>query len=174
MNKFTRDMFGKNSTALSVVLIIVGLILVIRPTMPALVITRIIGVALLVSGAGSLFGWSRNRESTTAMDGGLGGLMAVAGLVLLIWPGLLVNLIPVAVGIGILVHGVTNLFKALELKKAGYSAWVTPLVLAVLSILGGIFILSNPMGMIKSIFRVIGIVLIYNGVTSLYISSRNS
>ena len=127
-----------------------------------------------VSGAGSLFGWSRNRESTTALDGGLGGLMAVAGLVLLIWPGLLVNLIPVAGGIGILVHGVTNLFKALELKKAGYSAWVTPLVLAVLSILGGIFILSNPMGMIKSIFRVIGIVLIYNGLTSLYISSRNS
>ncbi|MBR6028427.1 MAG: DUF308 domain-containing protein [Clostridia bacterium] len=159
---------------LSVLMLIGGLILFFRPGMALSVVVKVLAIGLLVGGLSNLLNWYRNRESVTPADGVTGGVMALAGLVLLIWPGLIVNIVPVVLGGIILLNGLVNLFKALDLKKTGYSGWTGSALMAAVTVIAGVIVLANPAWIARNLVRIVGGVLIYNAVTSLFIATRKA
>ena len=82
------------------------------------------------------------------------------------------SIVPVAVGIVVAVNGVINLAQALDLKREGYDRWPGSLALAVLTIVLGLLVVFNPFSTMEMLVMALGIVILYNGVSNLWIESR--
>jgi len=163
----------RHGLLLSILMIVIGLVLVIWPGHVMTTALAILGVALLVGGAISIVSWYRGRGH----DAGFltlaeGLLMAVAGIVVLSAPKFLISIVPVAVGIVVLINGVVNLAQALDQRREGYSRWTLSLALAVLTIILGLLVILNPFSTMEMLVMAIGVVIIYNGASNLWIESR--
>ena len=163
----------RHGLLLSILMIVIGLVLVIWPGHVMTTALAILGVALLVGGVISIVSWYRGRGH----DAGFltlaeGLLMAVAGIVVLSAPKFLISIVPVAVGIVVLINGVVNLAQALDQRREGYSRWTLSLALAVLTIILGLLVILNPFSTMEMLVMAIGVVIIYNGASNLWIESR--
>ena len=172
-----RNMFEKlvgGGRLVSIVMALFGLILLLWPGHTLELAARIIGVGLLVAGLISCIAWVRRRHSVRgrAMNLAEGIVGVAAGLFVLLAPRFIVSILPVTVGLLIAVNGVVNLAQALELRRAAYGGWKAPLVMAVLTILLGGVIVMNPFSIAATTVAVIGAVLVYNGVSNLWISAK--
>lgn len=172
MDRFIPRKLQSSPAILSIVLIVLGLILAIWPRATLNIAVTVLAIGLLIGGVSSFLAWQRNKQSTTPVDGVIGAAAAIGGLVLLIWPSLIINIIPTVLALAILFNGLVNLFKALDLKKVGHPSWPSSLVMAVITIVAAIFVFANPAFIANNIVRVVGLVLIYNGLTSLFIATR--
>ena len=151
-----------------VVMIAVGVFLFAYPDQTLYIVIRVLGAALLVVGGIGIvsFFLPKNESTRSYPNLILSVIEAVIGAFILFRPDLVTNLFAYIVGIIILLHGVTNLVTALEIKKAGGS-WILPTVLAGITIVAGILILLRIFKPESLLIRIIGLVLIYNGVSSL-------
>ncbi len=160
--------------AVSVVMIVFGLVLLLWPGHTLELAARIVGVGLLVGGAVLGVTWYRDRRagriSGTTLAEAIVAL--VGGVLLLAAPKTVVSIVPVAVGIVIAVNGLVNLTQALELRRISVTRWQGPLVLAILTILAGALLIFNPLKPIEWAVMAIGAVLIFNGASNLFISHR--
>ena len=171
---FRFERFSRNNAILSVLMVVTGLVLVIWPGKSLEVAMTVLGVALLIGAAGSAISWYRDRHVVGQgyVMLALAILCLVAGIVVLAAPRGLIALLPRLAGIAIIVNGIVNLAQALDLRRAGGIGWTTSLGIAVLTILGGIVVVSNAFGIAKSIAVILGAVLVYNGASNLWIESR--
>ena len=171
-NRFEK--FSKNNILLSVVMVILGLLLVIWPGKTLEVTAKILGVALLVGAVVSFVSWFRDRHQSggdyTSLA--IGILCLIMGLVVFIAPRGVISLLPKIIGAAIVVNGVLNLAQAFDLRKKGGSDWVSPVVLAVLTIVAGLFLIFFAFGAMKVAVMVIGGIIAYNGVSNLLIERR--
>lgn len=172
--KFRFERFNKNNVLLSILMAVLGLVLFIWPGQTLAVAGRILGIALLVGAAVSGFTWykDRNKPGTSYTTLAIGILCLVVGLIVLIAPKGVVALLPRLVGVFIVVNGVINLAQALELRNVGQSSWTGSLVMAILTILAGAFLVFFASRVVDAVVMVIGGVLIYNGVSNIWIESR--
>ena len=72
------------------------------------------------------------------------------------------------------VHGVHNLLQALELFRNKYSKWWVALLLGALTVGLGILLICNPFEAVSTVVVLIGVFLIYDGVSDIWIISRVS
>ena len=172
--KYRFERFSKNNVLLSILMIILGLLLIIWPGKTLEVAAKILGIALLVGGVISCFGWYRDRhvyggDYTTLA---IGILCLVAGLVVFIAPHGVITLLPKIIGVGIAVNGVLNLAQSMEMRKMGSANWMGSVIMAVLTIVAGLFLVFFSFSAMKVAVMVIGGVIIYNGVSNLLIESK--
>lgn len=171
--KFRFEKFSKNNVLLSVLMAVLGLVLIIWPGKTLTLAARILGIALLLGAAGSFYSWRQDRHKGAADYTTLAValLLLVAGLIVLIAPKGVITLLPKLIGLAVLVNGFINLAQALELKKDGAS-WTSSMVMAVLTLLLGVFLLFFAFSAMKAAVMVIGAIFVYNGVSNLWIESR--
>lgn len=173
------QMFNKitNSPALlSLLMIVFGIILVVWPSPVLSAVISLLGVGLIVGGVIAAVGWYKTRESTVLSYSRLGsGLIAiVAGAIILFHPLEVASFFPIAIGIVILVTGLINMVQALDLRKAGYPRWLVSFILSIVTIACGIVFVTQPISALEIPVIAAGIILIYDGVSSLWISTRLS
>ena len=168
------EKYSKNTTLLSILMALLGLVLFIRPGKTLELAARILGIALLVGAAASGFSWYRDRHKAGASFAplALAALFVIAGVVVLVAPKGVVSLLPKLIGIAIIVNGIINLAQAMELRKVGHPGWLSTLVMAALTLVAGIFLLVFAFSAMKAAVMVIGGVFVYNGVSNLWIESR--
>ena len=171
----------QNPILLSLAILLFGVALFIWPGIAVIIAIRVVGAGLLAGGCVEAFlfyrqAWGRNAGAEPASYSNLAtGLGAIAlGVLVLLKGEFLVSLFPVMVGVVILINGILNVTKALELKKVLYEAWKWPLIMGSITLAGGILILVNPFSTVKLLVRVMGGILVYDGVTSLWIHTRKS
>lgn len=160
----------------AVLCIVFGLTLAIWPDISSRVVCIGVGIVLLLSGAASLITYFAEK------DGGLisqinllvGIILAVLGGWIILNPGILIMIIPVVIGVIVVVHGVHNLIQALELFKSEYSKWWVALLLGAVTVGLGILLICNPFEAVNTAIMLIGIFLIYDGISDLWIISRVS
>lgn len=160
----------------AVLCIVFGLTLAIWPDISSRVVCIGVGIVLLLSGAASLITYFAEK------DGGLisqinllvGIILAVLGGWIILNPGILIMIIPVVIGVIVVVHGVHNLIQALELFKGEYSKWWVALLLGAVTVGLGILLICNPFEAVNTAIMLIGIFLIYDGISDLWIISRVS
>ena len=164
---------GRRRVLLSVLMIVIGLVLILWPGHVMTTTLRVLGIALLIGGVICAVSWYRGRmKGVGFLTLAEGILLAVVGIVLLSAPKVLVSIVPVAVGIVVAVNGVINLAQALDLKREGYDRWPGSLALAVLTIVLGLLVVFNPFSTMEMLVMALGIVILYNGVSNLWIESR--
>ena len=173
MKEDFRSFLGTPS-ALPILLIILGLLLILFPGIALTSIVRLGGAALLVGGLNSFGAWPRSRyEAGQSHVDKVGGIFAVlGGLYLLIRPHTLINIFPTVAGILIILGGIYNLLKAFDSRKVGYEKWQVSLLLSVITIALGFYLLYHPFRTMELLVRILGGILIYNGLSSLWIVTR--
>ena len=166
--------FSRDAIALSVAMIVLGAILIIWPEAALKIAVTILGIVLLALGVYSAIAWyrDRNTDRDSYMNLAKAIIYIVAGIFVLSAALFVLSIVTVVVGVVILLNGVFNLSKAMELRRMNYGHWVVSLVLAIITILLGIAVIFNPISTLEIPVIAIGIMLVYNGLTSMWINSR--
>lgn len=163
-----------NYTISAVVCALLGLVLVIWPRATSQIICMLLGGVLLAYGVLQIAIYLFNRERTIILQGMmiLGIVFAVLGLWILLKPEMIMMAVPVIVGVLIAIHGLHNVVQAFALKKDGYESWWLAFLMGLLTLIFGGVLICNPFKAIELVARIIGIFLIYDGVSDIWILSR--
>ena len=161
------------SATVSLIILLLGIVLVIKPGGTLNVICRIVGFAFLLAAAVlAVFGFgSREEKKQRAFYFSGAVLAALIGIILIANPKFVISLLPIAVGLFVIVNGAINFMQALSIRKSG-KRWGVHMVLAVLTILLGVVIFTNPFSTMELLVRIMCVILIYDGISNLITASR--
>ena len=155
---------------LSILYLILGVVLILWPTIVMDIICYAFGAILLLYGIFAIVGFyrSEDRKGSAFLGLFLGIVAAAIGAVMVIYPPLIQGVIPVILGLYIAIDALLSVKRTLELQRMDYAHWNINLILSVVSAGLGIFVVFHPLLAEAALFRVIGIVLLYAGVSDLW------
>ena len=150
------------------VMIAVGAFLLIRPGDTLTTAVRIFGIALLVIGAVGVASQLLKKDDRSVIGLIISAAEAIAG-VIIASPAFVVSLFPIVVGVIVALYGLSDLITALNMKKEDIGAWKLALILSTITIILGVILFMNPFQTMTTLVRIIGVVLVYKGITGLFI-----
>ena len=153
----------------SVLCVALGLVFIIWPEMISGLVGTVCAIILMVMGIIYLCSYFI-KVSSNGLSAATGALLLLLGIWVLVQPDVVLKLIPILIGVVLLAHGVRGFRESWESKTYGNSSWGVGAVFAIISMVFGIYCIVNAFGMVKLTFLVIGIALIYNGVSDIYIA----
>ena len=168
MKKFRADMML--SALFSIVM---GVILVAWPETTLDIICKAIAIILIVMGAAELVSYFWNKI-TYSLSGILGLVVLLIGIWIFVKPQSVLSLIPIVIGVILAVHGVQDLKEAFDTKRNGYTKWWSMLLMAIISLALGIICIVNAFGMVTLTMQIIGIALVYDGISDIWIVYKAS
>lgn len=165
-----------NVVVSSVLCVILGLVLVLRPGLSMRIVCTAVGVVLIVSGVMRMIAYFTARDGSLYSQANLifGIVLTVVGIWIVMKPDKVMAIIPIIVGIVIAIHGLHNLQQALELWRVKYDRWWVALILGVLTVGFGVLLICRPFAAIDTVVMLIGFFLIYDGLSNVWIVSRIS
>ena len=95
-----------------------------------------------------------------ADSGGIG-----LGILVLSKVEVIIALIPFLLGVLVLISGCSKLQDVIDMKRMNYGNWIVMLIFAVINVIFGILLMCNPFESANLLFRLIGIGLIFSGLT---------
>ena len=162
----------KNTSMITdVILLILGIIILLNPwgTMETLV--KFAGLILLIAGIIGIITAVMSKKfdmgNISSLVGYIGAI--IAGFIFMTRPWLIIGPLHLVFGAIIVIHGIINLIRALNMGKP--DMWV-PLAMAVIAIVAGVLVFTG--ALTKVLIQVIGIVLIFNAANSIWIAMKNS
>lgn len=163
-----------NYTLSAAICVIIGAVLIIWPGKSTQVVCMVLGGVLVAYGVIQIFLYLLAKERTLYLQGMLvlGIVFVVLGTWIFLKPEIITVTVPVIMGIIIVMHGLHNAMQALDLKKMGYEKWWLALLAGILTIVLGAVLIYNPFSVINTVVRVIGIFLVYDGLSDMWIISR--
>ncbi len=133
-----------------------------------MLLARILGfIVLLIGGTqfmSRLFG-KENRASGML----IGGLIAIIGFWVIVNPDRAVGIIPMVIGMILVVYGIQVFSLAFIGRSARMTQWKGVLIMGVLDIVLGIICIVYAFQIGVLPYRIMGIMMIYNGVSSILI-----
>ena len=84
----------------------------------------------------------------------------------------MVSLIPIVIGLVLIFHSIRSIIEAVNARKYGYGGWSVGLIFSIISLIFGIICVTNAFDVMKTATVVVGIILIFNGVSDIWITSR--
>ncbi|MBQ9234425.1 MAG: DUF308 domain-containing protein, partial [Lachnospiraceae bacterium] len=92
----------------------------------------------------------------------------VAGIIVLTNRGLVISIFPVLTGVGIAIYGAFGIAQAMTFRRFYTTGWQVPILFSFITVGVGVLIAANPFSTMNTIVRIVGIVLVYNGVVGIY------
>ncbi len=156
--------------------IALGVILVFWPGLSVKVVCMAIGAVLVINGISRLLNFIFGRDGSvfSQMNLVMGIIISVIGGWILLQPGTIIAMIPILVGIIIVIHGINNLQQSVSLCQNRYDKWWIALLLGIITIGFGVLLVFNPFAAVDTLIRFIGLFLIYDGASDIWIMSRVS
>ena len=154
--------------------ILLGIVLVAWPDLSIQIVCTAVGAVLLIGGGVRLAVYFTAKDGSvyTQMNLIRGIVLAVVGVWILLQPGKVLAIIPIIVGIVIVLHGINNLQQAVTLCKEKYDKWWVALILGLLTVGFGVLLICRPFEALDTVVMLIGIFLIYDGISDIWIVSR--
>jgi uncharacterized membrane protein HdeD (DUF308 family) len=146
---------------LGVVTLVLGLVLLLSPTVAVGTLALLVGVAFVATGLGELAGSGRYRTAWTTLTG---LAFVAAGAVAVIWPGITLWSLAVITAIGLLVGGGIRLMVALADRPDGWG-WLA--VAGALAVLAGVFALAWPAATVLVLGAILGISMVVYGIAEI-------
>ena len=145
----------------AILYVILGLVLLLWPGVSAVVFCYAFGGVLLAYGVVTVvsFFLRDSRQGSFVFELLLGIIAAALGLLFLLRPAIVATILPVILGLFIVVDGLVNLKRALELRRMAYVRWNIPLWLSVGSVALGAFIVFQPFLAAEALVMFLGAVL---------------
>ena len=155
---------------LSVLYVLLGLVLLIWPATVMDALCYLTGGILLLYGVISIVGFCREEMRTAGsfLTLLLGIVAAAVGAVLLFQPTLFQSILTVILGLYILIDGLLNLKRAMELRRMEHMGWTLYLILSLITVVLGLVVVFRPMLAGTALVRLIGTSLLYSGVADLW------
>lgn len=162
----------KADVILSAILcIILGIVLFVYTAQATNLICTILALFLIVMGAGHIVTYLLNKnKNTVRLICGI--IVLVIGVWILANPAVVISLIPAIIGVILLLHGIEGIRLAVDTKQANDTTWISGLILSVITIIFGLVLIVRAFEAAQIAFKVVGIALIYDGVSKLFIVSR--
>lgn len=157
----------------SLLCIALGVVFLVWPETISGILGTICAVMLIAIGIVYLGSYFLNVVSN-GISAALGAVVLLLGVWVLIQPEIVVTLIPILIGVVLLAHGIRGIRESLETKKYGGMNWGVGILFSIVSLVLGILCIVNAFGLVKLAFWVIGVALIYNGISNIYIAIVSS
>ena len=155
----------------SAAFIFAGVLMIIYPNVTAQVVANILGIAALVYAGINLLGYFMMDVRDTLHNNSFvtGLISAIVGVLILTRRDVLADLIPIILGMVIVLSGFMKLQQGIVARRIGFHSAGIYVVMAAISIVFGIVIMffMNGEKMADILFIVIGVGLVYCGVTDL-------
>ena len=163
-----------NSILVALVTISLGFVLVLWPDDSVSVMCYVLGGALLLSGLLYVAGWfGRNKtEGGSALLLIPGVVLAGLGVWLMRSSESVITLIQYVFGAVLIFHGFLDLQGAVALVGYRAGKWWFDCLLGLGTLALGITILVNPFGSFSALVTIIGLALVYDGFTDLWLILR--
>jgi uncharacterized membrane protein HdeD (DUF308 family) len=150
---------------LGLITVVLGVIVVFRPTQSLTAIAVLLGIAMIASGVYHVARAVDGREHERVWRGISGVLFILAGLALIRHLHLSVALIGLFIGFTWIVQGVAGLIEAVSGRRPGATGW--PLFFGVISLIAGIVVVSAPISSVTALAIFAGIWLIVIGLVEM-------
>ena len=163
-----------NLLSSAILCVILGIVLVAYPDTSMTLVCRTVGVIVLITGLGLVFGYLKSGKEHWygKIELVFGTILAIVGGFLILRPLGLISIIPIIFGILFIYHGLANMRQAMELRQYKDRGWWLPVLIAATTVLLGIFIINYPIRTMDIIMRVIGACLIYDGLANTVLVGR--
>lgn len=155
----------KSIMASSILTLVVGIMLAIYPGNTLSLITKVIGVALMILGVVEIIKYFKNvkEDRITSASFALGVILFAVGLYLFINDSSLTTIVTTIIGLLICIKSIYKIQLAISLKSYSNS-WKYNLVSGLIVLSMGLIIIFYPNATAATILRVIGIILIISSV----------
>lgn len=165
-----------NALLSALIYTVLGVVLLVWPELSTNVLCTALGLVLLVSGISDIleFVFQRDGSLYYNLQLGLGVILCAVGGWLLLRPTLIAVIIPRIIGVLVCFHGFKDFGDALTLRKNKSPQATAALLLGIITILLGVVLVVNPFSAFTTVVRIIGLILIYDGVSDLWITSQVS
>ena len=152
---------------MGVLYILLGVVALVIPETMERLLGFLIGVVLIIAGAVSMISYLlRDAHQNYYHNDFLHGLLGILlGIVVLYKVEIIISLVPFLLGTLVLVSGLSKLQDVIDLKRLEYGNWIFMLVLAIINIVLGLILIFNPMAVAELLFRLLGVGLIFSGIT---------
>lgn len=156
-----------NITVSGILSIIIGVLLLIYPAQSLSTIGKAIGAIIILAGLFVIIS-QLIENGFDAMSMVVGGVLAVIGIWIFMAPGAIVSIIPIAIGVLLVVHGLQDLGLALEATRVHAPRPWLSFIIAIVNILLGIVCIADAFNMVTLATRLIGLMLMYDGITDIF------
>lgn len=154
---------------------LIGIILLVWPSTSLLIMGKCVGAFLALGGLAAAFMFFRDHESATcSLLLVMAAVMLICGIVIFLHPQDLVKLIPTIMGILVMISGLINLGETFVLTRNKYGKWWISLIVSIVTIAAGIFLVRNAFNLASLITRIAGGILVFDGISDLWVVSRLS
>ncbi len=149
----------------------VGLVLAIWPEMIVNAANYILGGIILVVGIIylAISFWGKKGSFMTGFGIFFSVILICVGVFMFLKPEFVLSLFPMIIGGIIVIHGIIDLKHSIELAMHKYRFWWVALVISVATIGLGVLLLFNPFTAVTLAFRIIGVILIVDGISDFWI-----
>lgn len=155
---------------IAVLAIFLGVLCIARPDSAADLIVRIIGIAILVVGIVMIV--AKLSDVTLRIPAIiLGAIIAAIGIFIFTHPGQTLSLIFIVFGVLMIADAIQEITASMAIKAA-FGPWLPSFFMAIISLVFGIICVLAPHFIPNLSFVIMGIMLVYDGVTSIYSTVR--
>ena len=162
----------KGSIFAAIAYIILGLVLVIWPDITIKTLVYVTAAVLGVGGIVSIVRYIIHSpikgEINSYLASGL--VMLMVALFMYLREDLVVTIIPFVLGLAIVIDGFVKLQRSIDLARLHFEGWVLVLLMAAISIALGVVLLTRPIDTARVLTIVLGIGLIFSGVTGIVVN----
>ncbi len=162
--------FSNNSNlSNNILFLLLGIILLVVPGVSIDLVVYAVGFSKLFSGAMGLYRQSKfEQHGNFQFNSNVFNLFF--GISLLIIPSfsnMLISIVPIVFGIWITSSGINQITNALRYRQVNNKWWVN-LIIGILCAWLGLFVIFNPIAVVKDIIRIIGIFFLAKGAFGIY------
>jgi len=155
---------------LTIANIVIGIILIINPEFSTLVICILLGIVSLVWGIFSIYKhfFAKKYGYKSKFDMFQGFLGILLSFIFIFCYKILASFLPIPIGLAIIFQSISKIRMALYQKRSGAGKWSLPMCLNIMSLILGTCLIISPFKSFLNVIRLIGIVLLINGITRLF------
>ena len=127
----------------TLILGLVGLVLLLIPGTLNKIIGILIGAALLIVGVLAIIKYTKEKEEGSNLNLVSGILYSVLGVIIIIYPYSIINLVTICLGVYLVINGLLKLKLAFNLKNVT-GKWIGTLIMSIVTVILGILLIFNP------------------------------
>ena len=134
---------NQDNLSKTLILGLVGLVLLLIPGTLNKLIGILIGGALLITGVLSIIKYTKENIAGSNLNLVSGILYTVLGVIIIIYPYSIINLVTICLGVYLIINGMLKLKLAFTLKNIT-DKWISTLVMGIITIVLGLLLIFNP------------------------------
>lgn len=144
---------GWTSVITSLIFALIGLIMIYNPETTMIFISTILGIFFIVVGLIKVINYFISRGNSTLFTNDIAwGLIAIIiGLVTMVYSSTIESIFRIMIGVWIIYSGFTRFSLSFRLKNVNDRLWAIVLTLAVLMIVGGLYVTFYPGALIVTL-----------------------